>query len=202
MAAVLFSRRVQRSWKAVVLMNEAPLSELSDSLLVVRAKGGDAEAYGQLYRRYVDPIYRYLSVRLGNTQDAEDLTENVFLQSFRALDRYRDRGRPFSVFLYRVAKNALIDRFRQRKANVPLSAGAPIFNTLSTLDEHGFQDEQAKKLRRTIDELPSHYREVIILRAILALPTTEVARWINQTEGATRVLFHRALAALREMARE
>ena len=99
-------------------MTDTPPIEQSDAILVARAKEGDAEAIGCLYRRYVDPIYRYLFARLGESKEAEDLTEDVFFRSFQALGTYRERGWPFSAFLYQVAKNVLIDHYRQQKPEV------------------------------------------------------------------------------------
>jgi RNA polymerase sigma-70 factor (ECF subfamily) len=183
-------------------MDETPLSELSDSILVARAKGGDTGAFGQLYQRYVENIYRYLFVRMGDKKDAEDLAEEVFFRSFQSLGRYRERGWPFSAFLYRVAHNMLIDYYRSQKMNVPLSASEPKPDSLRPLDDHVIQDEELKTLRVAIDDLPSNYREVIILRVILSLPTAIVAKWMDQTEVSTRVLLHRALEMLRGRVRE
>jgi len=178
-------------------MIESRQSDQSDAELVARARDGDAESFGLLYRRYVDPIYRYLFTRLGDSKEAEDLTEDVFFRSFRALGSYRERGLPFSAFLYQVAKNVLIDHYRQQKGEVQLEKSEPALETLRPLDEQVIRDEQMRDLRRAMDEMPANYREVIILRVILAMPTDVVANWMNLTEGATRVLLHRALASLR-----
>jgi RNA polymerase sigma-70 factor (ECF subfamily) len=183
-------------------MNETPLTEPSDAVLVARAKEGDADAFGFLYRRYVDAIYRYLSVRLGDVQEAEDLTEDVFFRSFQSLGDYRERGWPFSAFLYRVAKNMLIDYYRQKKPEIGLTAAERVAGPLHPLDDHVIRGEQLSDLRQAIDAIQPNYREVIILRVILALPTSVVARWMDQTEGATRVLLHRALASVRRELRE
>jgi RNA polymerase sigma-70 factor (ECF subfamily) len=178
-------------------MIDTPPIEQSDAILVARARAGDAEAFGCLYRRYVDPIYRYLLARLGESKEAEDLTEDVFSRAFQALGTYRERGWPFSAFLYQVAKNVLIDHYRRQKPEVGLALHEPAHESLRPLDEHIIRDEQMRDLRRAMEEIPLNYREVIILRIILAMPTSVVANWMNLTEGATRVLLHRALASLR-----
>lgn len=178
-------------------MDEAPVPEPSDARLVARAKAGDGDAFGQLYRRYIDSIYRYLYVRVGNAQDAEDLTEIVFLRSFQALGRYRERGWAFSAFLYQVAKNVLVDHYRQQRTEAELHASEAMATALRPLDDHVIQDERLRALRRALDDLPPDYREVITLRVVLALPTPLVARWMARTEGATRVLLYRALEAVR-----
>jgi RNA polymerase sigma-70 factor (ECF subfamily) len=178
-------------------MSEIRQSEQSDAVLVARARDGDSHSFGCLYQRYVDPIYRYLFVRLGDSREAEDLTEDVFFRSFRALGSYHERGLPFSAFLYQVAKNVLIDHYRQQKGEVQLERSEPAVETLRPLDDHVIRDEQMTELRRAMDDMPSNYREVIILRVILAMPTNVVANWMSLSEGATRVLLHRALTSLR-----
>ncbi|MBN2084423.1 MAG: sigma-70 family RNA polymerase sigma factor [Anaerolineales bacterium] len=183
-------------------MNDTPLTEQSDAILVARARGGDSEAFGSLYRRYVDPIYRYLFARLGESKEAEDLTEDVFFRAFQALGTYHEQGWPFSAFLYQVAKNVLIDYYRRQKTEVGYAIPSPVLESLRPLDEHVIRDEQIRDLRRAMEEIPLNYREVIILRIILAMPTAVVANWMNLTEGATRVLLHRALASLRSKIQE
>jgi RNA polymerase sigma-70 factor (ECF subfamily) len=178
-------------------MTGTPPVEQSDATLITRARDGDAEAFGCLYRRYVDPIYRYLLARLGESKEAEDLTEDVFFRAFQALGTYRERGWPFSAFLYQVAKNVLIDHYRSQKPETWPAIPAPALESLRPLDEHVIRDEQIQDLRKAMEEIPLNYREVIILRIILAMPTSVVANWMNLTEGATRVLLHRALASLR-----
>jgi RNA polymerase sigma-70 factor (ECF subfamily) len=177
-------------------------SEPSDAILVARAQKGDADAFGCLYRRYVEAIYRYLSVRLRDVQEAEDLTEDVFFRSFQSLSGYRERGWPFSAFLYRVAKNMLIDYYRQKKPEIGLAAAERTPDSLRPLDDHVIRGEQLGVLRQALDTIPPNYREVVILRVILSLPTSVVARWMNQTEGATRVLLHRALESIRRELRD
>jgi RNA polymerase sigma-70 factor (ECF subfamily) len=176
---------------------EPLLSGWDDRELVAQAKAGNAEAFGELYRRYAVAIYRYLLVRTGNAPDAEDLTEEVFFRSFQSLGSYRERGWPFSAFLYRVAKNMLTDFYRKRKIDVPLSQAETKQEPLRPLDDQLVHTEEQKILRQAIDELPPHYREVIILRVILDLPTAVVAKWTDQTEGSIRVQLHRALEMLR-----
>jgi RNA polymerase sigma-70 factor (ECF subfamily) len=177
-------------------------SEPSDAILVAQAQKGNADAMGCLYRRYVGAIYRYLSVRLGNKQEAEDLTEDVFFRSFQSLGGYRERGWPFSAFLYRVAKNMLTDYYRQEKPQFALSAVERGADSIRPLDDHIIRGEQLDGLRQAMDAIQPNYREVVILRLILALPTSVVARWMNQTEGATRVLLHRALVSIRRELRD
>ncbi|MGH2606784.1 MAG: RNA polymerase sigma factor, partial [Anaerolineales bacterium] len=99
-------------------MSDRDLNNPPDSELVVRAQQGDRAAFGKLYTRYLTPIYRYLRSRLSDPRDAEDLTESAFLKAYQALPRYRERGWPFSAYLYQVARNALADHFRRQRPEV------------------------------------------------------------------------------------
>ena len=82
-------------------MNEGQTTERSDAELIDLAQRGESEAYGELYRRYLDPIYRYIRIRVGEDRLAEDLSEMVFLRSFESLGKYKERGHPFSAYLDR-----------------------------------------------------------------------------------------------------
>src|SRR5260370_30817318 len=99
-----------------------------ERLLVERAKS-DADAFGLLYDRHVDGIYRFVRARLGNAAAAEDVTAEVFLKALRGISRYRDTGRPFSCWLYRLAATAVADHFRHEPVSRELSAALPDTST-------------------------------------------------------------------------
>jgi RNA polymerase sigma-70 factor (ECF subfamily) len=178
-------------------MNKDSSSDPSDALLVAQAKAGYLEAFGQLYVRYVDPIYRYVHARLGEQQDAEDLTEEVFLRSFLSLDRYRERGWPFSAFLYQVARNAVTDHFRKNRVEADASESESMASAVQSPDDHLVREERLRDIRKAVDELAPNYREVIILRVMMSLPTATVAKWTNSTEDAVRVMLYRAMESVR-----
>ncbi|MEW6567612.1 MAG: sigma-70 family RNA polymerase sigma factor [Chloroflexota bacterium] len=167
-----------------------------DAELVARAQRGDVGAFGVLYQRYYKVIYRYLRSRLSEDPVAEDMTAAVFLRSFEALDSYRERGWPFSAFLYRVAKNLLADHFRRKRPEVPFER-ADLAAT-DSLDERVVEEERTQVLRQALEALPRDYQEVIRLRVLLGLPTAMAATWLGRSEGATRVLLSRALERLRQ----
>src|SRR5688572_18495502 len=87
-----------------------------DGLLIKRAVEGDAEAFGILYVRYMDAIYRYIFFRIHEEAEAEDLTEEVFIRAWEALPNYQLGQFPFTSWLYRIAHNLVIDHHRKRKA--------------------------------------------------------------------------------------
>ena len=92
-----------------------PGRQFDDEQFIKQVKNGDAEAFGKLYDQYAEVIFRYVYSHLENRLDAEDLTEEIFLRAWRALPKYDERGLPFSAFLFRIARNSLIDYYRQKK---------------------------------------------------------------------------------------
>jgi RNA polymerase sigma-70 factor (ECF subfamily) len=172
---------------------------LADAELIARVQAGDVEAFGDLYERYAVLIYRYVLARVNAEGDAEDLTEVVFMRAFEALHRYKERGRPFSAFLYQVARNALVDHYRQQRKTESIEAVEKLPSQGPSPDERLLAEERAYILRRALAELPMDYQEVIRLRIMLSLPTVEVGEWLGRSEGAVRVLLHRALKSLRRI---
>lgn len=173
-----------------------------DSELISRAKAGDIEAYGELYERYIDLMYRYLRSRVTEDQTAEDLTEVVFLKAFQSLDRYQERGWPFSSFLYQIARNQLADHYRRLRDEVSLEEAQDLQAPDNDLTRTAVVDERLLILQDALEKLPEDYQEIIRLRLLLELPTPDVAAILNRSEGAIRVLLHRALKALRKQMKQ
>lgn len=171
--------------------------EVQDSELIAQAKRGDQAAYGTLYERYVDPIFRYVRSRVGDDHTAEDITEAVFLRSFESLGSYREKGLRYSSFLYQVARNLLVDHYRNSEDLLSLESAEHAALESRSTDEEIILREQAARLRHAMEQLPDEYQEIIRLRVLMELPTAEAATWMERSEGATRVLLHRALKALK-----
>jgi RNA polymerase sigma-70 factor (ECF subfamily) len=184
---------------------QTELSPESENHLVECAIAGDAEAFGELYSIHLDAIFRYIYYRVGEVEEAEDLTEQVFLNVWKALPGYRRRGVPFTSWLYRIAHNAVVDYHRRRKpreqAATPTNPGSAVIeirdDQMSTLSLV-IQSEEAETLARAIAKLPDDQQQVIILRFIEGLNHIEIARIMERSEGACRMLQHRALAALNQ----
>jgi RNA polymerase sigma-70 factor (ECF subfamily) len=173
------------------------ITNLTDAELIARAQAGEVGAFGELYERHVAVIYRYVLARVNVVRDAEDLTEVVFLRAFEALHRYKERGRPFTAFLYQVARNALVDYYRQQRKNETIEAVERLPSSSPTPDDRLMEEERKAVLWEALSTLPEDYQEVIRLRIMLSLPTATVGEWLGRSEGAVRVLLHRALKALR-----
>ena len=170
----------------------------SDAALVQAAKAGNATAFGELYERYRDAIYRFCLARTGTSHDAEDLTADVFVKALQSIDRWQDRGLPFAAFLYRIARNAAIDRSRTLKQ--PLSVDGLLVEPASKQNvelEATFAVEKSILLA-ALTKLKSEHRDVVVMRFIEGYSALEVAGVLGKTEGAIRTLQHRALERLRK----
>jgi RNA polymerase sigma-70 factor, ECF subfamily len=165
--------------------------------LVVQAQGGDTFAFGQLFDQYHEPIYRYIASRVYRPSDAEDLTQLVFVKALEALPRYEARGVPFGGWLFRLARNAVIDfvRTRHEHAQLEVISGRAV-------DDAG--PEEVAQLREDIEAvavalelLTDEQREAIALRFFAGLSAREAAEAMGKQEGTVRGLQFRAIAALR-----
>ncbi len=166
---------------------------------VQRARQGDGEAVGLLYRRYAPAIFRYLYYRLGDQQVAEDMTSEVFVRALEALPRYRERGIPFSAWLYRIAGARVADHFRQHRRRPTVALSPESVAEGRSLEEQAELRMVAGDLQRAVAELTPLQQQVILLRFVEGLAHSDVGRILGRSEGAVRVLQYRALEALRRL---
>jgi RNA polymerase sigma-70 factor (ECF subfamily) len=161
----------------------------------VRAAQRDRAAFAVLYRRYLDAVYGYSFYLLGDHHDAEDATERTFLAALGAIERFRDDGASFRSWLFRIAHNELANavRARRRRRMAPLH---DLSNLASGADDPArlvAASEEARRLRAALAALPDDRRHVLILRFVDGLSAREIGVVLGRTEGAVRVLQHRAL---------
>jgi RNA polymerase sigma-70 factor (ECF subfamily) len=167
----------------------------------MRATDGDLTAFGILYEHYLDAIYRYIFFRIGNAAEAEDLTEEVFVSAWKNVDTFEPGSeRSFAAWLYRIARNLVIDHYRKRR---PENWSAERFATLDTgslsLDEVTHRRQDEIRLAQAVQRLEDVEQEVIILRFVEGLSHREIASIIDKSEGASRVIQYRALSNLRHL---
>jgi RNA polymerase sigma-70 factor (ECF subfamily) len=175
------------------------LSGLDDVELVKRAKN-DNHAFGVLYERYVEKIYKYIYYRTGNHHDAEDLTSAVFQRAMTHISTYDERGVPFQAWLYRIAHNLVANwhRDRSRRKIIPLEdfvSGGLSFEAPDSATE---DKEERAELLAAINRLPDERQQLLYLKFVANLSNAEVGATLDRTEGAIKSLYHRTLLALRE----
>jgi RNA polymerase sigma-70 factor, ECF subfamily len=165
--------------------------------LVAAAKDGDAAAFGRIFDVYNGPLYRYIIARIHNPADAEDLTQVVFVKAFEALPRYEPRGIPFGGWLFRLARNTVIDHVRTRREHTDLDALAERSSSEPGPAAHAVAREEIEAVGRALAALTDEQREAVALRFFAGLSAREAAEAMGKREGTVRGLQFRAIAALR-----
>jgi len=165
--------------------------------LVARAIEGDGDAFGVLYRYHMEPIYRYVFLRVGNAAEAEDLTEDVFVRAWEALPNYQITQHPFKSWLYRIAHNLVVDYHRKQKPLELADEELQVDPAAPSLPEDAIVlSQEANILAEAVQKLGEEEQVVVLLRFVDGLSHKEVAEVIGKSEAASRVIQHRALATL------
>ncbi|MEZ4668824.1 MAG: sigma-70 family RNA polymerase sigma factor [Anaerolineae bacterium] len=175
------------------------LTQLEDSELVLLAKDSQ-QAFGVLYERYIQKIYKYIYYRTGNHQDAEDLTAAVFHRAMGHIANYTERGVPFQAWLYRIAHNLVANwhRDRGRRKVIPLEEFLGPDTHFDGPDSIAEDKEERTQLLAAINRLPEERQQLLYLKFVSNLSNLEVGEILDRTEGAIKSLYHRTLIALRE----
>ena len=174
-------------------------TKADDALLIQRAISRDADAFGKLYDMYVDRVYRHLYYRVGNVADAEDLTQQVFLKAWQAIDRYKKTVSPFLAWLMTISHNLVVDFYRTKKDKTYLEAEVTADDSASSPEQVAEAHFDQRQLRRAILQLRGDEQQVILLRFVEGFRHAEIASSLGKSEGAIRVILHRALVKLRHI---
>jgi RNA polymerase sigma-70 factor, ECF subfamily len=166
----------------------------TDEMTLIRDAQSDAQAFGLLYDRYVQRVYRYCHYRTNNRADAEDLTAQIFLAVLEALPRYRQDGH-FAAWLFSIARNKVMDHHRRRPP-LPLDETTlpPLFTDLAQDVEKA---QRWEGLQRLIQSLVEEERELIHLRYVAELSFAEIAGILHKKEDAVKKMLYRLIARLK-----
>ena len=173
------------------------LDDAAIERLVGEAQAGDAWAFGCLFDHYHLPVYRYVASRVRRPSDAEDLTQLVFVKALEALPRYESRGIPFGGWLFRLARNAVIDFFRTSHEHADLAQSADHAGTDAGPDDLAVARQEMDAIGAALSTLTEDQRDAITLRFFAGLSAREAAEVMGKQEGTVRGLQFRAIAALR-----
>jgi RNA polymerase sigma-70 factor (ECF subfamily) len=165
--------------------------------LVDEARSSDAWAFGQLFDHFHLPIYRYIISRVHSPTDAEDLTQLVFVKALEALPRYESRGIPFGGWLFRLARNAVVDFTRTRHEHADLEVAVHHGSTEPGPEDVAMIRQDLDTVGVALESLTDDQREAIALRFFAGLSAREAAIVMGRQEGTIRGLQFRAIAALR-----
>ena len=173
---------------------------LDEESLVRLAQKKDEQAFARLYEDYFDRIYRYIVARIGDTHEAEDMTQQVFLNVLKSISSYRWSGKPFAAWLFRIAHNQVVDHLRKRskRSLVPIEDAPPIESAGEDPEEEVEMKMDMEQVAGATRELTAAQREVISLRFAGGMSIIEAAKAMGKTEGAIKALQHSAILALRK----
>jgi RNA polymerase sigma-70 factor (ECF subfamily) len=176
--------------------NEAEIS------LVQRAVKRDSAAFATLYDKYVGRIYGYAYYLVHNQKDAEDITQEVFIRAWKAIDRYKDIGAPFVAWLTAIAHNLAVNhsRYQARKKHIFLGETEVPSTAVETNPEAMAEANLNKSyVRKAILKLKGEKQKVIIMRCMEGFSYREIGHLLNKSEGSVRVIQYRALSDLRRI---
>jgi RNA polymerase sigma-70 factor (ECF subfamily) len=165
--------------------------------LVAAAKAGDAEAFGRLFDHFHEPVHRYVAARVRRPSDAEDLTQTVFVKALEALPRYEQRGIPFGGWLFRLARNVVIDHIRTHREHVDIVELLERAGHEVSPEAQAVTRDQMDAVAAALAELTDEQRDAIALRFFAGLSAREAAEVMGKQEGTVRGVQFRAIAALR-----
>ena len=173
---------------------------VNEEYIVQQAVDGNQWAFTQIYDIYFDRIYRYIYVRVKKQDEAEDLTQEVFIKALKAIRSYKIGKTPFSAWLFRIAHNQVIDHVRKyaRNLETSLDNAPPAVGSEDPIKitEHRFE---IAELNAAMMELPTAQQEVISLRFVADLPISEVAKILGKSEGAVKALQFNGTVSLRRL---
>ncbi len=171
-------------------------SRSDEQALVARAKR-DPNAFGELYERYLQQIYRFVYSRMRDQTAAEDVTSEVFMKALRSIDRYQDTGKPFSAWLYQIAVNSVADRYRATRVVEDIDDQRDLANVGPALEEIAAQRDELRQIWAVIETLPSPQRTAMVLKFQEDLKIEDIAVAMGKTPGAVKLLIHRGVTKVR-----
>jgi RNA polymerase sigma-70 factor (ECF subfamily) len=174
-----------------------PMDDETLDRLVQEAKRGDPQAFARIFDEYAAPIHRFIASRVNSPSDAEDLTQLVFVKALEALPRYEARGIPFGGWLFRLARNAIIDQLRTRRDHLSLVTAMTRETEDAGPEATATLRDDLQRVARAMADLTDDQREVIELRFFAGLSVSEAAVAMGRQEGTIRGLQFRAIASLR-----
>ncbi len=192
-------------WRAGEESTRARVAHLDPDRRLVTAAQADPRRFEALYRKYLAQVYSFAYYELADHHEAEDVTERTFLLALGALPRFEERARPgedegastFRVWLFRIARNVIANQRRtaRRRPSASLDAAVDVAAP-ADVERAAIARDEAAAAWRAVARLPEDRRRAIILRFVDEMSTFEIAGVLGRSEGAVRVLLHRALRSV------
>ena len=166
---------------------------------IKKAQAGEAEAFGWIYDRYIKQIYRFVYLKVSHRANAEDLTQQVFMSAWENISNYKTQGFPFSSWLYRIANNAVIDHYRTDRRHVAIDSLPEDLFAEEAPNRKIEQQSEIQEIKKAIGGLEQDQQSVVVMKFIEEMTNKEIAAVLDKSEGAIRVIQHRAMKKLKDI---
>ncbi len=162
------------------------------------------EQFSQIYDQYIDKIYRFVYLKVNSQETAEDITSKVFLRGWESFQKNRDSIENPSAFLYQIARNAVIDFYREKGRTNMVSTEyvVEIKDPGANLQEKAILSSDVELVKSAMQNLKKDYQDVIIWHYLDGLNVAEIAGILEKPEGTVRVMLHRGLKELKKIIQE
>ncbi len=174
----------------------------SEERIVQRAQEGDLEAFSMLYEGHFDKVYRYLALRVRDRSEAEDMAQQVFVKAFEALPTFKWRGAPFAAWLFRIARNQVVDAHRKSGKDSKTSLEDVTLLSAENIENKIEEKIAVETVVAASKKLTRAQRDVLALRFAAEMSIAETAKIMGKNEGAIKALQHSAVNALRRVLKQ
>lgn len=168
---------------------------MDESQLIKECQKGNLTQFQHLYDQYYQAIYRFIYYRVHHRETAEDLTSTVFYKALEHISQYKPHKGAFSAWLYRIARNAIIDHFRQAKGTDDITLAFDLTDGTNIPRDFDAR-EQLEKVKRYLAELDGRQRDIVVMRVWDGLSHREIAELLDMTEASVKMAFSRTMAKL------
>jgi RNA polymerase sigma-70 factor (ECF subfamily) len=156
------------------------------------------KTFSKIYDKHIDKVYRFIFFKVNSQEVTEDLTSETFLRGWEAFQAKNAEIENPPAFLYQIARNLIVNHYREKSRTQIVSAEAiPVADPRQNLEEKSLLDSDIDRIRVALVSLKTEYQDVIIWRYLDDLSISEIAKMLDKSEEATRVMLHRALKSLR-----
>ena len=175
--------------------------KIQEKLFLSRLNSFDTEVFIEIYRFYVDRIYRYIFMRVRSKEDAEDMASEVFKRTWEYIYKKENNIAYLNAFFFQTAKNLITDYYRKGREDKPLEDNEVARITDENQQDLGLRIDDEKdysEIEKALELLKDEYREVIVYYHIESFSTSEISKIMNRSKGAVRILLHRAIKELKK----
>ena len=175
-------------------------SRIEDSILLLKIKHGEEQAFAKLYDKYVDALYRFVNFRVPRTETTQDIVSELFLRVWQHLIKPETAVQDIRPFLYQSARNLVADYYRTNQEALPLDQAIETENIAGHGSRQSINiDLSLKEVEQGISKLKPEWQEVVVLVHVEGFKPSEVAEIIGKSPAATRVILHRAMQELKSI---